>query len=157
MLKYMPVTHNTFVIQRTYRVSPARLFRAFSDPAQKRQWFAESDRHTVEDFALDFRVDGSERATYRFNETSPFPGLELTNLSTWHEIVEDSRIVFTSVMAMAGHRISVTLATIELTASAALETTLTFTHQAVFFENSDGPQIREHGWRSLFDRLAANL
>jgi hypothetical protein len=36
-------------------------------------------------------------------------------------------------------------------------TDLIFTHQAVFFEGADGPQMREGGWRSLFDRLATEL
>ena len=31
------------------------------------------------------------------------------------------------------------------------------THQGAFFENSDGPQMREHGWRALLDKLGQAL
>lgn len=31
--------------------------RAFADPAKKRRWFAEGLSHTLENFALDLRVD----------------------------------------------------------------------------------------------------
>jgi hypothetical protein len=36
-------------------------------------------------------------------------------------------------------------------------TQLVYTEQAVFFEDSDGPQLREQGWRSLFDALEKEL
>jgi hypothetical protein len=31
------------------------------------------------------------------------------------------------------------------------------THQGAFFEGADGPEMREHGWRTLFDKLAVEL
>ena len=34
------VTQDTFVIERTYGASPARVFRAWSEPAAKARWFA---------------------------------------------------------------------------------------------------------------------
>jgi uncharacterized protein YndB with AHSA1/START domain len=36
-------------------------------------------------------------------------------------------------------------------------TDLLFTHQAAFFEGADGPEMREEGWRKLFERLKAEL
>ena len=35
----MSIEHSTFVIERTYGASPARVFQAFADPAAKAQWF----------------------------------------------------------------------------------------------------------------------
>jgi uncharacterized protein YndB with AHSA1/START domain len=60
-------------------------------------------------------------------------------------------------MTLGDHRISTTLVTIELRAAGDGGTTLTCTHQGVFYEGSDGPQMREGGWRALFERLAAEL
>ena len=37
------VTHATFVIERTYHASPARVFNAFADQAAKARWFAGPD------------------------------------------------------------------------------------------------------------------
>jgi uncharacterized protein YndB with AHSA1/START domain len=35
----MSVEHATFVIERRYDASPARVFAAWADPAAKRRWF----------------------------------------------------------------------------------------------------------------------
>ncbi len=35
--------HDTFVIERTYAASPARVFSAFADPARKVRWFGDPD------------------------------------------------------------------------------------------------------------------
>jgi hypothetical protein len=36
-------------------------------------------------------------------------------------------------------------------------TDLIFTHQAVFFEGADGPEMREGGWRRLLEKPDAEL
>jgi len=36
-------------------------------------------------------------------------------------------------------------------------TDLICTHQGAFFEGADGPQMREAGWRHLFENLAKEL
>jgi uncharacterized protein YndB with AHSA1/START domain len=148
--------HSTFVIERSYPAKPERVFAAFADPAKKRQWFATSEHHDLEEFSSDFKVGGSERARYRFNANSPFPGVELTNDGTYQDIVPNRRIVTASNMAMAGHIFSSSLVTIELLPTAE-GTDLICTHQGAFFENSDGPERREGGWRKLFDSLGKNL
>ena len=151
-----PVVHNTFVIERNYPVTPDRVFAAFADPARKRRWYAESDGHDVEEFHMDFRVGGVERARYRFKEGTPFKGIALANEGTFHDIVPDQRIVISSTMSFGDRRISATLTTFELVPNGT-GTDLILTHQGVFFEGSDGPQRREEGWRKILDRLAAAL
>jgi uncharacterized protein YndB with AHSA1/START domain len=37
------VAHSTFTIERTYPVSPARVFFAFADKATKRRWLIEGE------------------------------------------------------------------------------------------------------------------
>ena len=34
------VTHSTFVVERSYDASPARVFAAWADPGAKARWFA---------------------------------------------------------------------------------------------------------------------
>jgi uncharacterized protein YndB with AHSA1/START domain len=150
------VTHNTFVIERSYPASPEKVFDAFSDPAKKRRWFIEGDHHEVTDFSMDFRVGGTERAKYRFGAGTPLQGQELSNDTVYQDIVPNRRIVFSAAMSLGDRHISVTLATIEFFPSGK-GTELIFTHQAGFFEGSDGPEMREGGWRKLFDRLAKEL
>jgi uncharacterized protein YndB with AHSA1/START domain len=37
------VTHATFVIERTYEATPARVFAAWADPKAKARWFVGPD------------------------------------------------------------------------------------------------------------------
>ncbi len=147
---------NTFVVERSYPVPPERVFAAFADPAVKRRWFGERDHHVVEQFEVDFRPGGTERFRYRFKEGTLFPGVAIRSEGTYHEIVPNQRMVTTSAMYFANKMISVALLTIELLPTDA-GTDLVCTHQAVFFEGADGPEMREAGWRSLFDSLEKEL
>jgi uncharacterized protein YndB with AHSA1/START domain len=150
------VVHNTFVIERSYPNPVEKVFAAFADPAKKRQWFAEGHHHDVEKFEMDFRVGGAEHTQYRFKEGTPFPGVALNSDSYYLDIVPDQRIVQASNMAIGGKRISASIVTIELL-PAETGTDLICTHQAAFFEGADGAEMREAGWRKLFDQLEADL
>jgi uncharacterized protein YndB with AHSA1/START domain len=150
------VVHSTFVIERNYPKSPEQVFSAFADSVKKRRWFAEGEHHDIEKFEMDFRVGGTERLEYRFKEGSPFPGVALTSVGSYHDIVPNERIVTASSMALGGKRISASLVTFEFV-PAAKGTDLICTHQGAFFEGSGGPQMREAGWRKLLDQLATEL
>ena len=54
------VTHGTFVIERTYPASPARVFAAFADPAIKDRWFGGPEEWDRGEGEMDFRVGGRE-------------------------------------------------------------------------------------------------
>jgi uncharacterized protein YndB with AHSA1/START domain len=151
-----PVTHNTFAIERTYPAAPARVYAAFADPVKKRRWFVEGGGSAVEEFAMDFREGGSEYALYRFQEGSPFPGSTYSTDSVYQNIVPDQRVVLTYATTFGGRRISACLVTIEFRPEEQ-GTKLIVTHQGAFFEPSDGPQMREQGWRTLLDRLPKEL
>jgi uncharacterized protein YndB with AHSA1/START domain len=59
-------------------------------------------------------------------------------------------------MAVADKCISVSLGTVELL-PAEKGTDLILTFQSAFLEGSDGPAMREAGWRGLLDKLARVL
>ena len=148
--------HNTFVVERSYPKPSQRVFAAFADSAQKRRWFAEGDGHEIEQYESDFRIGGTERLRYRFKEGTPFPGVPLINEVRYEDIVPNQRIVTASTMEIGGRRISASLVTFEFLPTET-GTDLICTHQGVFFEGSDGPQMREAGWRTLLDKLTAEL
>lgn len=150
------VIHSTFVIERSFPASPERVFAAFSDPAKKRLWFAESENHEIEEFEMDFRVGGTERTSYRFGAGTPFPGAGLTNDGSYQDIVPNRRIVSASAMTLNGKCISASLATFEFL-PAENGADLIFTHQGAFFEGADGPEMREGGWRKLLGKLAQEI
>ena len=151
-----PTLPNTFTIERIYPNTPDCVFSAFADPAKKRRWYAEGDNHEIVQFEMSFAVGGSEQSVYRFKPGTPFAGVELSNVGIHLDIVPGSRIVAASTMSFGGNRISATLVTVELS-PVENGTKLTCIHQGVYFEGADGPQIREAGWRKLFERLATAL
>jgi uncharacterized protein YndB with AHSA1/START domain len=150
------VVHSTFVIERNYPQSPERVFAAFADPAKKRRWFAEGGGSTVDEFQMDFRVGGSEQMRYTLGPGTPVAGMKLNNEGTFQEIVPNKRVVIAQTMDLGDKRISAALVTVELLPNGT-GTDLLCTHQGAFFEGSDGPKMREGGWRTLFDRLEKEL
>lgn len=155
-MENQPVTHSTFVIERSYPQSPERVFAAFADPTRKRRWIAEGEGRELLEFDMDFRIGGTERARSRMKEGTPFPGAVLGNDTVYQDIQPNRRIVIAYAMSIAERRFSASLATFEFLPSEN-GTTLIFTDQGAYFEGSDGPQRRETGWRKLLDLVAGEL
>lgn len=145
------VTHDSFTLERSYDATPARLFAAWADPAQKRRWFAEGEPWTVQSFQADFREGGHERTVFHQKD-----GSVITNETVYHDIIDGQRIVSSYSMTLGGKRFSTSLATVEISASGK-GSTLRFTEQAAFFEGGDGVAMRKQGWTELFDRLGKLL
>lgn len=150
------VIHNTFVIERSYRVTPERVFSAFSDPAKKRRWYAEGERHDIELFEMDFRVGGTERSRYRFKEGTPFPGVALAHNGSYLDIVPDQRVVMASAMTLGEKFMLGSLLTFEFV-PADQGTDLIFTHQGAYFDWPGGPEMLAEGWRKLLDQLGTEF
>ena len=149
--------HSTFVIERSYPAAVERVFAAFADPAKKRRWFAEGEHKEVDEFVMDFKPGGAEVIRYHYKPGSPYPGLPFVNEGVFQDIVTNQRIVNASTMNLGGNTFSASLSTFEFAPTDG-GTNLIFTFQGAFFEGSDGPQIREMGWRILLEqRLASYL
>jgi uncharacterized protein YndB with AHSA1/START domain len=151
IMEKLSVTHSTFVIERSYPVTPERVFAAFADPAKKRRWYAEGGSSGPREFEMDFRVGGSEHSRFKMSDGTP-----LANDTSYQDIEPNRRIVFAYTMSVAGRRISASLSTIELLPTDQ-GTDFIYTEQAAFFEGSDGATIREAGWSSLFEQLEKEL
>lgn len=150
------VIHSTFSVERTYPTTPEKVFAAFADPAKKRRWMVEGEGFVTDEFTMDFRVGGIERARFRavggpLQEDTP-----MGNDTWYHDIVPGRRIVVAYDMTVAGNRISTSLATFEFIGLNG-STQLRYTEQAAFFEGSDGSEMRQMGWNQLMDALAKEL
>jgi uncharacterized protein YndB with AHSA1/START domain len=144
------VEHTTFVVERTYKASPARVFAAWADPAAKARWFAGPDEAGTK-FELDFRVGGRE-----INRGALPDGYVYTYQALYQDIVPDQRIVYTYDMYLDETRISVSLGTVELKPEGQ-GTRLTYTEQGAFLDGLDSAKQRQQGTGSLLDALGDEL
>ncbi|HEU4650220.1 MAG TPA: SRPBCC domain-containing protein [Croceibacterium sp.] len=151
----MAAIHDTFTLQRRYPHARELVFAALSDPALKARWYA-SPSTELELCESDFRIGGADRQRSVLGQGTPFPGAALENEGRFEDIADGERIVVSTSMTFGGRRISSALLTFEL-ADAEGGCTLTFTHQAVFYEGADGPEMRREGWEKLLDALARSL
>jgi uncharacterized protein YndB with AHSA1/START domain len=142
-----PVVHGRLSVERTYPAPPARVFAAFADAGTKRRWLVEGEGVEVEEFALDFRVGGFERARFRFGG-----GAAGRNDTLFLDIVPDERIVFAYTLSAGEVRTSAALTTVELAAEG-VGTRLRLTEQVAFLDGVDGAASRRSGWGALLDRL----
>jgi uncharacterized protein YndB with AHSA1/START domain len=143
------VTHASFTLERSYPVSPARVFAAWADPALKSRWFAGGD--ACPNHQLDFRVGGREVAT-----GGPEGGPVMTFESLYREIVVPERIVYTSTMSAGADVITVSLTTVEFKAATG-GTQLVLTEQGAFLDGREEPAWRENGTAGQLKALAAVL
>jgi uncharacterized protein YndB with AHSA1/START domain len=150
-MKLSTVTHDTFVIERTYDVPVAQVFRAWADPMLKARWFAGSADALGAGYELDFRVGGRE-----VNRGGPPGGPVYTYESSFCDIVAEQRIVYTYEMYADEARISVSVATVQFR-SQDLSTHLVLTEQGVYLDGHDTAAQREHGTRAILGSLAAIL
>jgi uncharacterized protein YndB with AHSA1/START domain len=137
------IQHATFVIERTYSASPARVFSAWADPESKARWFSKPDE-------FDFRVGGRE-----FNRSS-HEGEVYTYDAYYQDIVPEQRIAYTYIMDHNETRISVSVATVEFKPTGS-GTQLIYTEQGAFLDGEDKPEYRESGTKALLAALDAEL
>lgn len=138
------VRHATFVVERTYAASPAKVYQAWADPAAKAKWFSKPD-------SLEFRVGGRE-----YSSGGPPGGPVFVFDACYQEIVPEQRIVYSYTLDSDDKRISVSLTTVELIPVEG-GTKLVFTEQGAFFDGLDTPEVREHGTNELLNALGKSL
>jgi uncharacterized protein YndB with AHSA1/START domain len=139
--------HAMFSMERTFGHPPARVFRAFAEPAAKAAWFVGPDGRQSSGHTLDFRVGGREHLA-----TDLPGGGSVTFDATYLDIVTDERIIYAYEMTIDGRRISASLASLELRATPA-GTHLTLTEHGIFLDGLDRVEERERGTRELLDKL----
>lgn len=146
-----PAVHSTFRLERYYEAAPSRVFHAFADTEAKRRWLVEGEGFVVLDFTADFREGGRDVSRFRFGD-----GPEVVNETTYQEIVQDERMIFSYRMDMAGEPMSVSLTTIELVPQGS-GTLLVLTEQGAYLDGRDDGTGREEGTRGLLEALAREI
>jgi uncharacterized protein YndB with AHSA1/START domain len=144
-------THATFVVERTYSAPLDRVWHALTDTNARNEWFGGGPAFTEEVKSHDFRVGGHgiEEGQWHGGPRSLFH-------STYTDIVEHQRIVFTYDMWVDDRHMSTSLTTITVQADDD-GTRLTYTEQGVHFDGLDSPEGREEGTKGLLEQLGAYL
>jgi uncharacterized protein YndB with AHSA1/START domain len=144
-------THATFVIERSYPVPVSAVWHALSDNNARDQWFGGGAEFDVDEKSHDFRVGGHgiEHGTWHGGPTSRFA-------STYTDIVDQRRMVFTYDMWVDDRHISTSLTTIAVEPDGD-GTRLTYTEQGVHLDGLDTVEGREEGTRGLLDLLGSFL
>jgi uncharacterized protein YndB with AHSA1/START domain len=140
------ITHATFTLERVYAASPDQVFGAWADREVKGQWFAGNS----DDYELDFRPGGVER------NRATHDGKQITWESLYREIVDDERIVYTSVLAEDGTVATVSLTTVELVPEGE-GTRLVLVEAGAYLDEREQPAWREQGTGDWLDALGSEL
>jgi uncharacterized protein YndB with AHSA1/START domain len=144
--------HGSFVLERTYPATPARVFAAFSDPEAKKQWFNGPADLEPSKYSLDFQVGGREYLEIVMPDGGPVFSYD----SCFQDIVAGERIIHTYDMHLDGQRMSVSVATIEFV-PAGDAMTLRMTEHGVFLDGLDTNEQRREGTADFFDLIAKYL
>jgi len=144
------VDHASFTLERTYPAPPERVFAAWASQQAKSQWFG-PDADDTGEHTLDFRVGGREHLS------GAIPGGPTFTLdATYHDIVDHERVVWSYDIHLDGRRISVSLATVQISPVPG-GATLILTEQAAFLDGLDTNGAREQGTVELLDKLGHYL
>jgi uncharacterized protein YndB with AHSA1/START domain len=146
------VVHAMFSLERKYDAPVARVWAAFTDEAAKAKWFG-SRVATLEilERHMDVRPGGRERLKGRWEG-----GMVSTFDAVYHDVIAQERLVYSYEMHQGHKKISVSLATIQLTAEGG-KTTVRVTEQGAFLDGYDDAGSREHGTGHLLDALGHSL
>jgi uncharacterized protein YndB with AHSA1/START domain len=144
------IVHATFSLERIYDASPAQVYHALVDETAKARWFGDSEGYEVLERKIDVRPGGRERLKGRWAS-----GMVSTFDAVYFDVVPDERLVYAYEMSLDDRKVSVSLATIELTPVSA-GTRFSITEQGAYLDGLDDGS-RERGTAYLLDRLGASL
>jgi uncharacterized protein YndB with AHSA1/START domain len=136
--------HGSFTLERTFKASPAHVFKAWANNESYYKWLISGDGWDIRKFERDFRAGGRE-----YSEFAPTGSPDsFSNTGVYLDIVPEARIVYAYTMDKNGKPFSASLATIEISADGK-STKLKFTEQGVHFDGVDSIEMRRKGWEGL--------
>jgi uncharacterized protein YndB with AHSA1/START domain len=146
-----PVVRGAFSLERTFKATPAQVYKAFTDQSAKSRWFGGGDDQTMVERSMDVRPGGRELAVGRWKSgvTSRFDAI-------YFDVVPDRRLVYAYEMHLDARKISVSLACVEIEPHP-VGVKLKVAEQAVFLDGYEDGGSREHGTNFLMDKLIASL
>ena len=136
--------------RRVLKASPARVFRAWTEPAQLRRWFAAGEGFTTPVAEVELRVGGR----YRLGMRAPGSPEVLMVTGEYQEITPPERLSFTWQWEGAAPEEAPTLVTVMFKAHDQ-GTELILTHER--FSNVASRDQHAAGWVACLDQLEQAL
>lgn len=146
-----PAQHDTFTLERRYAASPARVYRALTNPDAKAAWFVGPQGWDELERRMDARVGGVERVVGRHPS-----GMVSAFHAVYMDLVPAERIIFAYNMHLDGQMISSSLATWQLQADGS-GTRLVLTEQGTFLNGYEDKGSRLEGTNLLLAALGKAL
>ena len=146
-----PAVFGSFTLERVFAAPPSRVFHALTDMEAKSKWFSGGPEQVMVERFMDATPGGRERALGHWSNgnTSCFDAV-------YFDVIPDTRLVYAYEMHLNGAKISVSLATLELSPVAG-GTRLVVTEQGSFINGYEDNGARERGTGLLLDQLGASL
>ncbi len=147
--KPQPQDDTTLILARTFSAAREAVFRAWTDPAKLKQWFAPSDTHSTTMAEVDLCVGGR----YAIEMRSPDGKMHRVT-GVYREVLVPERLVFTWTWEAGGMDVGETLVTLEFH-SHGNATEVILTHAR--FPNAAARDEHRRGHTGVLDRLAKFL
>jgi uncharacterized protein YndB with AHSA1/START domain len=145
------VNHSTFVLERAYNATPARVFAAWSTAEALLRWGSPGEGWQVGFDRFDFRVGGGNICRF-----GPAGGDVYVNDARYQDIVPDRRIITADTMTCGDKPLFAGLATVEFHPAGA-GCRLVFTEQGAFLDGHDLPENHKAGWTEMLGNLDIEL
>jgi uncharacterized protein YndB with AHSA1/START domain len=136
------MTTPSLTMKRRLNASPAQVFKAWTDPKLMTRWFGPENVETLE-AKIDCRVGGGYRVAMLENT-----GERHEVSGTYHEVVENERLVFSWSWVTTPERVSRVTVTLKPDGDV---TILTLLHEKLFDESV--VKSHTHGWTGTMVKL----
>lgn len=143
-----PITHATIVIERTYKATPARVFRAWEDKEARERWQTPDPSIQIRFEESDFREGGRDVSRCIEKDVVDFVATVF-----YLDIRPNESIVFTESVAQGDANVSAALISVEF-APASEGTRLLVTMQIAALGGSEMEKGYQFGWNAALDNLA---
>jgi uncharacterized protein YndB with AHSA1/START domain len=142
------VAHETVVIERTYKASPARVFAAWESVEARLRWSKPYPTTGLVYDAHDFRVGGKDIA-----RCGPADDMRFHAEVHYLDIVPAARLIFSERIREADKPMATSMITVEFRAKGA-DTHQVVTMQIAALDGSDMVEGYKEGWEPTLDNLA---
>ncbi|UXY13666.1 SRPBCC family protein [Chitiniphilus purpureus] len=145
------VVHETLTFERSYPVSPARVFAAWSDQEALQRWGSPGADWEVTYERFDFFEGGGDMCRF-----GPRGGDTYVNTTCYLQIVPERRIVSANTMRSATLQLFAGLVTVEFHPQGT-GCRMVLTEQGAYLDGNDRPEDHRAGWDEMLDNLAREL